>query len=219
MDEFEGKVVLITGAGRGNGRALAEAFAARGVIVAANDLTPINLDETVARIQAAGGGVQAYVADIASKLALQTMLNAILDEYGRIDFLVNALSVTPTDALLEMDEWDWRRSLDLNLTGPFLLMQSVGRVMQAQDGGVIINLILGEEQSAAALAGKSGLIGLTRAAGSEFGAYNIRVNAVCAGFPEAERVADFPEDLVNLVLFLCREEARSFQGRVLQAQA
>lgn len=221
MDEFKGKITFITGAGKGRGRALAEAFANLGAIVAAHDLTPINLDETISRIQAAGGRSQAYVADIASKLALQTMLNAILDEYGHIDILINALNVSPPDALLKMDEWDWRRAVDLNLTGPFLLMQSVGRIMQAQGGGVIVNLVSIEPNSPAALAAKSGLIGLTRAAASEFGADHIRINAVCDGFgfPEGEQLADLPKDCLSLAIFLCRAEARNFQGRVLQSQA
>jgi NAD(P)-dependent dehydrogenase (short-subunit alcohol dehydrogenase family) len=219
MDEFEGKVILITGAGKGYGRALAEAFAKLGAIVIANDLTPINLDDTISRIQSAGGCVQAYVADIASKLALQTMLNTILDEHGRIDCLINTINISPTDALLAMDEWDWRRAIDLNLTGPFLLMQSVGRIMQSQGDGAIIHLIAVEQNSPVALAGKSGLIGLTQAAGSEFGVHHIRINAVCVGFPGAERVADLPADPVDLVIFLCREKSAGFQGRVLQAKA
>ena len=221
MEEFKDKITLITGAGKGPGRALAEAFASLRAIVAAHDLTPINLDETISTIQAAGGQSQAYVADIASKLALQTMLNAILDRHGRIDILINALNVSPADALLEMDEWDWRRTVDLNLTGPFLLMQSVGRIMQAQGGGLIVNLVSVEPNSPAALAAKNGLIGLTRAAASEFGADQIRVNAVWDGFgfPGAEQLADLPEDCVSLAIFLCRAEARHFQGRVLQSQA
>ena len=120
MGDLAGKVVLVTGAGRGIGRELAEGFAAQGVTIAANDLTPINLDETVSHIRTGGGTAQAYVADIASKLAVQTMLNEILDVYGRIDVLINAASVEPGEALLEIDEWDWRRAIDLNLTGPFL---------------------------------------------------------------------------------------------------
>ena len=150
MGDITGKVVLITGAGDGIGRALAGAFAERGAIGAANALTPVNLDESIALIRAGGEKAQAYIADIASKLALQTMLNEIIDQYGRVDMLIQAGSVEPPDALLEMDEWDWRRTLDSNLTGPFLLMQSAGRVMREQGGGVIVNLVSLDEKSRAA---------------------------------------------------------------------
>jgi NAD(P)-dependent dehydrogenase (short-subunit alcohol dehydrogenase family) len=218
MGEWAGKVVLISGAGKGIGRALAEAFAKRGTIVAAHDLTPINLDETVSRIQNVGGRGKAYVANIASKLDLQTMLNAILDEHQRIDYLINTLSVSPRDTLLQIDEWGWRRTIDLNLTGPFLLMQSVGRVMQAQGGGAIVNLVSMELNSPVAPAGKSGLIGLTRSAASEYQAYNIRVNAVCYGLPEAEQIADLPDDPVELTLALCSQKTEMVTGRVIQSE-
>jgi NAD(P)-dependent dehydrogenase (short-subunit alcohol dehydrogenase family) len=181
MNAFAGKVVLITGAGQELGRALAEAFAAQGAIVAANDLTPINLDETIIRIQAAGGQVQPFVADIASKLALQTMLYEIADAYGRIDILLNCAGAAPTDALLEIDEWDWRRALDINLTGPFLLMQSVARMMLPRGGGTSVHFAEMKRESAAALAGKSGLISLVRAAADEFAPAHIRVHLVCSG--------------------------------------
>ncbi len=218
MGDFIGKVVLITGAGAGIGRALSEAFAAQGAIVAANDLTPINLDQTIARIQSAGGQAQAYVADIASKLALQTMLNEITDQHDRIDILLQTAIVDPPDPILEMDEWDWRRTLDINLTGPFLLMQSVGRIMREQGGGVIVNMISVDGKSSAAFAGKSGLIGLTRAAATEFAAFNIRINAVCSGVPEAEQIIGVPENPVELVVFLCSSEATEFYGQVLEAR-
>jgi 3-oxoacyl-[acyl-carrier protein] reductase len=216
MGDITGKVVLITGAGDGIGRALAVAFAERGAIVAANALTPVNLDETIARIQDGGGKAQAYIADIASKLALQTMLNEIIDQYERVDILIQAASVEPPDALLEMDEWDWRRTLDSNLTGPFLLMQSAGRVMREQGGGVIVNLVRVDEEISAAVAGKMGLLALTQSAAAEFGAYNIRVNAVSSGVPEAERLAGFPENPVDLVLFLCSGESSDINGKVIR---
>lgn len=218
MSQWAGKVALISGAGKGIGRALAEAFADRGAIVAAHDLTPINLDETVSRIQKSGGCIQAHIANIASKLDLQTMLNTILDEHNRIDFLINTLSASPIDSLLQIDEWDWRRTIDLNLTGPFLIMQSVGRVMQAQGSGMIVNYISINQHSPAAFVGKSGLIGLTRAAAAEYQAYNIRVNAACSGIPEAERIADLPDDPVELVLALCSQKSKQVTGRVIKAR-
>ena len=213
MGDFGGKVVIITGAGQGIGQALALGFAKQGAVVAANALTPINLDETIAQIRTAGGQAQAYVADIASKLALQTMLNEITDQYGRVDILVQAASVEPRDALLEMDEWDWRRMLDSNLTGPFLLMQSVGRIMRQQGGGLMINLVWMDGESHSAAAGKMGLLALTQAAASEFAAYNIRVNTVSCGVTAGETLAGFPENPVDLVLFLCSGESLDVNGK------
>lgn len=215
MSEFAGKVVLVTGAGLGPGRALAEAFAAQGARVVVNDLTPINLDETVARIQAAGGQAQPIVADIASKLALQTMLHQILDVYGRLDILLNCAGVNPPDELLKMDEWDWRRALDINLTGPFLLMQSVARMMRDQGGGSIVNWVSLRGDSAAAAAGKAGLLGLTDLAAHQLGAYNIRINAVCSGVSGTVPRPDLPEDLLELVLFLCRPAAERITGQTI----
>ncbi len=218
MGDFAGKVVLITGAGSGIGRQLSEAFAAQGAIVAANDLTPINLDETITCIRTSGGQAQAYVADIASKLALQTMLNGITDQFERINILIQTANVDPPDPILDMDEWAWRRTLDVNLTGPFLLMQSVGRIMREQGEGVMVNVISLDEKSSTSVASKTGLIGLTRAATAEFESLNIRINAVCSGVPEAEQIVGVPENPVELVTFLCSSKATEFHGRVLQAR-
>ena len=215
MLDYKDKVVLITGAGLGIGRELAESFAAQGAIVAANDLTPINLDETIRHIKSSGGEAQAYVADIASKLALQTMINEIIDQHGRIDILIQSASVDPPDPIFEIDEWDWRRTLDVNLTGPFLLMQSVGRLMKAQGEGVMVNVISPDEKSSAATAAKMGLVGLTRTAAAEFGAYNIKSYAVCSSTPEAVKIAGLPENLVELVHFLCGGPAQDLHGPLL----
>ena len=132
---FTDQVVLITGAGRGLGRALALAFAREGARVAANDLTPINLDETLAQIQAGGGQGRGYIFDIAKKMPVQALIEAVRQDWERIDILVNNAAVMPRAGILEMDEWDWRRTLDVNLNGAFFTTQSVGRVMRAQGGG------------------------------------------------------------------------------------
>ncbi len=242
MNDFEDKVVLVTGAGRGIGRAIAEAFAARGARVAANDITPVNLDETVRRITAAGGACKGYVFDMAAKMPVQAMIEEIRDAWQRIDILVNNAGVEPHASILEMDEWDWRRTLDVNLSGPFFTMQSVGRVMQAQGGGVIVNIASiagrahGLKDRAAYVASKMGLVGLTREAAREFAAYNIRVNAICPGVIETEMTAtlrqdeammhkwleDIPQgrlgrvdDVVGMVLFLCSQDAAYVTGQAI----
>jgi NAD(P)-dependent dehydrogenase (short-subunit alcohol dehydrogenase family) len=179
MNTASGKVVLVTGAGKGTGRRVAEAFAARGATVAADDLTPINLDETVAHITAAGGKVKAYLVDIAKKMPVQGLLNQVLDDFGRIDVLVNCAQVEPQKSVFEMDEWDWQRTLDVNLTGAFLLTQSAGRIMKEKGGGTIVHIgarAKGPSSGRAAyLASQAGLERLVAAAADEFAAFGVRV--------------------------------------------
>jgi len=240
--EFEGKVVLVTGAGRGIGRAIAEAFAAQGARVAANDVTPVNLDETVRRITSAGGLCKDFVFDVAGKMPVQAMIEEIRGVWERIDILVNNAGVEPHASILELDEWDWRRTLDVNLTGPFFTIQSVGRVMREQGGGVIVNIAsiagraYGLKDRAAYVASKTGLIGLTREAARELAAYNIRVNAVCPGVIETEMTAtlrqnesmmrkwleDIPQgrlglvgDVAEIVLFLCSAASAYVTGQAI----
>ena len=178
MADFSGKVVLITGAGKGTGRRVAEAFAAQGASVAVNDVSPVNLDETVMRILASGGQVKAYVEDIAKKMPIQALLNSVLDDLVQIDILVNCAEVEPQKTVLEMDDWDWQRTLDVNLTGPFLLTQSVGRIMKEKGGGVIVHVgerAKGEEKRAAYFTSKAGLAALSALAAYEFSEFGIRV--------------------------------------------
>src|ERR1044071_6099428 len=141
MNKLKDKVVLITGAGKGSGRSLAQALAEQGSLVAANDISPINVEEVVAQITASGGRAKAYIEDIAKKVGAQHIINQVEDDFGRIDILINHAAVEPHVPLLDMDEWDWHRTLDVNLTGAFLMVQSVGRVMRTQGSGMIINLI------------------------------------------------------------------------------
>ena len=196
MDTFEDKVVLVTGAGRGAGKAIAQAFAARGAKVALNDISPVNVDEVVAQITAEGGQAKAYVEDVAKKVSVQAMINNLTDDWKRVDILVNCANVEPHTSLLDLDEWDWHRTLDVNLTGAFLLIQSVGRVMREQGGGVIVNVIpvAGRAEMSdrgAYVASKFGLAGLTRQAALELEAHDIRVHAVCTGLPELANSEEF----------------------------
>jgi NAD(P)-dependent dehydrogenase (short-subunit alcohol dehydrogenase family) len=187
--DFKGKVVLITGAGKGCGRRLAEAFARHGAAVAANDISPLNVEELVAEINARGGEARAYVEDIAKKVGAQALVKQVEDDFGRIDILVNHAAVEPRSPLLDMDEWDWHRVLDVNLTGAFLMTQSVGRLMREKGAGVILNLIPGANldprnggdenpQRAAFFASMAGLESFSQQAACELAPYGIRVHAV-----------------------------------------
>ena len=197
MNDFKDKVVLITGAGKGSGRLLAEAFAARGAFVAANDISPVNVDEVVAGIVSRGGKAKSYVDDVAKKIAVQTMIKQIEDDLGPIDILVNHAAVRPHVSLLDIDEWDWHRVLDVNLTGALLMMQSVGRMMRTQGQGVIINLITGAgaraDKESAYQASMAGLLALTRSAARELSPHGIRVNGLVD--VHQDRIVDVVFDL------------------------
>jgi len=211
MNAFQDKVVLITGAGKGAGRCLAKAFSAQGAIVAANDITPINLDATIEAIVKSGGRAKDYVADISKKMPVQTMVNQVLADWGRIDILITNARVEPRAALLEMDEWDWQRTLGVNLTGAFLCLQVVGRVMATAGQGVIVHLIQSEQlwgNKAAAQASNAGLRALIAPAAHEMEGFNIQVNGVMIN-------QDPGENLSQRVLGVCRPAGDRISGQIL----
>jgi 3-oxoacyl-[acyl-carrier protein] reductase len=240
--EFTDQVVLVTGAGRGIGKAIAIAFAQGGARVAINDINPASCVKTADEIVALGGQALACQADVANKLAVQAMLIDIEDRWGRVDILINNAGVEPHQPIVQLDEWDWNRTIDVNLKGAFLCAQSAGRMMQKQGSGVIVNIAsiagraAGLRDRSAYVASKTGLIGFTKECAREFAAYNIRVNAVCPGVIITEMTAHLreneaqmkkwlediplgrlgdPEDVTDLVLFLCSDAARYITGQAI----
>lgn len=197
--ELAGKVVLITGAGKGSGRRLALALAQRGAWVAANDISPLNVEEAAAQIQREGGRAQTFVEDVAKKMGAQSLIKQVEDEFGRLDVLVNHAAVQPRVPLLDMDEWDWHRTLDVTLTGAFLMTQSAGRVMRSQGSGVIINLVTlnqeSAEKEAAFVSAMHGLAAFTRQAARELSTYGIRVHLVETGGNAVEKVLALLEEI------------------------
>ena len=163
------------------------------------------------------GRIKAYVDDVAKKVGAQAVVKQVEDDFGKIDILINHAAVEPRVPLLNMDEWDWHRVLDVNLTGAFLMMQSVGRVMKEKGSGVIVNLIMANpleaQKEAAFLASMNGLIALTLSAAEELLPFGIRVHAVGRGLEKFQRAdADVPRHhLVVAVLYLCRNESLNAQ--------
>ena len=218
MTGVEGKVALVTGAGKGAGRAAAALLARHGARVAANDISPVNLDDLA---QAGGGIIRTYPEDMAKKVGVQSVILQVEDDLGPIDILVNHAAVHPHVSLLDMDEWDWHRVLDVNLTGAFLTMQSAGRVMRARGAGVILNLVSlaagAQPLQAAYAASMRGLVALTEAAAAELGPYGIHVHAIGPGlgaFQRAEPSA--PRELEAAILHLC---ASSLNGQIVSLEA
>lgn len=182
---LRGRMILMTGAGRWPGPALALAFARQGAIVAANDLSPVLLDPLLSAAQGLPGQIRTYVADATRGMPLRALLEEVHDDLGKIDVLVNNPRIQPDTPLLDMDEWDWQRTVEMNLNGPFLVTKLVARQMRELGSGVILNLVDSTQQSLAApgraayVASQAGLLALSRAAAQELIAYNIRVHTLC----------------------------------------
>lgn len=170
-------VALIVGAGSAAGEAVARGLAAAGLRVALNDLLPGRIEAIAAELNAGGGEAAAHPADGSRKLALQTMLQAVLEAWERVDLLVFLPIAQPETPLLDMDEWDWHRTLDLNLSMAFLCVQSVGRVMRELGGGrMVIAQVAQPGGAAARQAAAGGLAALAAAAGVELAQDNIAVH-------------------------------------------
>ena len=166
--ELENKVALITGAGRGIGRALAFGLARARARVAVNDIDPATARDTASALLTAGHVSEAFPADVADPSGIGALMQGILSRWGRLDILINNAGVEPHSTLLDLPLSDWQRTLEVNLTGSFLASQAAGRVMKEQGGGVIVNIASiagrasGLRNRAAYVASKTGLIGLTR---------------------------------------------------------
>lgn len=186
------RVAVVTGAARGIGREISRELAARGYSVVANDLQKPT--ETVAELESLGARALALAADVSDEASVRRMADEALDYFGRVDVLVNnagLMFITPAE---ETDLSDWRRVMEVNLTGPFITSREFGRLMLERGTGSIVNIssvagLLGVGNRAAYNASKHGLVGLTRTLAAEWGGRGVRVNAVCPGWVKTERDA------------------------------
>ncbi len=180
-------LALVTGAGRSAGKAVALALGAAGERVVAIDVNPDAAERTAAEI---GPTATAQTVDVSNKMAVQTLLYTLLEADARLELLVNAAHVAPASPALKMDEWEWNRTLDVNLKGAFLMSQTVARAMKETGGGLIINLLRPNESSHAAVrSARAGLVGLTEALQAEWAPYGVRVEALEAGSDTAQTAA------------------------------
>lgn len=189
MVEKLGQVAVVTGSAQGIGRRVAETLAQRGYALAMNDLC--TLDDALRSVRSQGVNAIGHVGNVADELIVAQLVSAVMDQWGRVDVLVNNAGIslitpgetTPAD--------DYRRVLEVNLVAPFLLSKSFGQKMLACKRGSIINVasiagLVGIADRAAYNASKHGLIGLTRTLAAEWGGRGVRVNAVCPGWVKTE---------------------------------
>ncbi len=228
--DLSGKTALVTGGGSGHGRTIALALAASGASVAVSDLNIERADECAEQIQDLSGAAIALHTDVSNRFQAANMIERTRDAFGKLTVLVNATDVFHPEPMLTIDEWNWRRQLEVNITGAFFCTQLAARVMADEGGGTIINLTSTEALRSTIpagigyLAGQAALIGMTRQAARELAPDRIRVNAIAMGRPGEEAIhpadgcylaADAPADIAGVALFLCSDAARSVSGQVL----
>lgn len=186
MRRFEGKVCVVTGAGRGIGAGIAQRLLEEGGRVLICDIDRTVLDAAVADL-AALGEVAGALCDVGQRDQVQAMLDGVVARWGRIDVMVNNAGIARARPFLEIQDADWDRIMDTNLRGTFLCSQIAARQMVAQgQGGAIVNIgstngLRGQATLADYGASKGGVINLTLTCALELGEYGIRVNCVCPG--------------------------------------
>ena len=203
------KVALITGAAQGIGQRTSEVLAERGFALALNDLR--SPSETAARARQQGVRAIEVLGSVADEAAVERMADTVMQEFGRIDVLVNNAGISSIAPAEETTTEEWRRVMEVNLLGPFLCCRTFGRIMLKQRSGSIVNVasvagLLGVADRAAYNASKHGLIGLTRTLAAEWGGRGVRCNAVCPGWvktpmDDASQGAGFYQDtdIINRV--------------------
>ena len=182
-DRFPGRVVLVTGAARGIGRAIARAFADEGAVVAAADVSASGLEALQAEL---GDGVGLFPVDLADLEQTVTLVGRVLEQRGRLDVLVNCAGVQTEGPALDVTPGEFGSTFDINVRAPFVLMQAACRHFAEAGGGAVVNIasanaIRSESPESVYNASKAALLALTRSFAHELGHLGIRVNAVCPG--------------------------------------
>ena len=237
---LENKVALVTGAGRGIGRAIAIALAEEGAEVIVNyNGSEERAKEVKQTIEENGGKASIYKCNVSDFEACETMIREIVKEHGHLDILVNNAGITKDGLIMKMKEEDFDRVLNVNLKGTFNTIRHSARQMLKQRSGKIINIssvsgILGNVGQANYAASKAGVIGLTKTMARELGSRGITVNAIAPGFVDTEMTEVLseelkesackqiilgrfgkPEDIANAAVFLASDKADYITGQVI----
>ena len=197
-----GQTALVTGAGRGIGRAIAIALADSGAEVVVNYASSAAAAEDVVEaITASGGRAWAQKADVSDEAEVDNLIKAVLERSGRLDVLVNNAGITRDGLMMRMKTADWQAVIDLNLTGVFLCSRAVARPMLKQKSGRIINItsvvgLMGNGGQANYAAAKAGVVGLTKSTAKELASRGITVNAVAPGFIATDMTKDLDADAI-----------------------
>ena len=239
MASLENKIALVTGAGRGIGKAIALKFASEGADVICVSRTEENSKQTADEVKALGRNAWAFAIDVADSASVDAGIKSILEAAGRVDILVNNAGVTRDGLLMRMSEEDWDTVLNTNLRGAFLFVKALTRSFFKQRSGAVINVasvigLIGNAGQANYAASKAGLIGFTKSAAREMAPRGITVNAIAPGFIETdmtgalrddirdEILKKIPlgamgqvEDIANAALFLASASGRYVTGQVL----
>ena len=200
MNQLANQIAVVTGAGRGIGRAIALKFAAEGADVVCVSRTVENSEKIAAEIRALGRKAWAYAVDVADASAVNATAEKILADAGKVDILVNNAGVTRDGLLMRMSEQDWDTVLDTNLKGAFLFTKAFSRGLLKQRSGRVINIasvagLIGNAGQCNYSASKAGLIGFTKSLAREFASRGVTANAIAPGFTDTDMTAVLKEDI------------------------
>lgn len=240
MKRLQDKVSIITGGGQGIGRATSVKFAKEGSNVVVVDMRQESIDETVKLCQAEGVKAVGFVVDVTKRPQVDAMVKSVMEQFGRIDTLVNNAGITMDSRLVKMTEEQFDRVIDVNLKGVYNCAQAVAEIMMAQGKGSILNAssvvgVYGNFGQTNYAATKFGVIGFTKTWSRELGPKGVRVNAVAPGFIKTPMIATVPEkvieelaakvplkrlgeaeDIANVYAFLASDEAAYVNGIVIE---
>jgi 3-oxoacyl-[acyl-carrier protein] reductase len=239
MSDLTNKVVVITGAARGIGFAIAESFCKAQATVIIIDLMPEAVEKAVNALNGNSAKAFGYTGNVTDAAGIEEIFSDIVGKHGSIDCLINNAGITRDNLLIRMKEEDWQLVMDINLKGSFICTQKVFKHMMKARKGSIVNMasvigLMGNAGQANYAASKGGLIAFTKSCAKEFAARGVRVNAIAPGFIETEMTATLsdevraeyakviplqkmgtPSDVANLCLFLAGDSSAYITGQTI----